>query len=142
MKLSSFKTNVHHCVINFTGTAAVVAQFPIGQFRMIGWTNAGVGVAAMLLQVAIFHEKSRCKKTDMPICMRCHSLNHKTRTQIHWVGLFVSFPCSFGHACVYIHTLQYILYTYIYIHTYMWCKVWLPHCGYCGHYGASVVLYT
>ena len=70
----------------------MVAQFAIGQFRMIGWANASVGVVVLLLQLAIFHEKSRCEKVAQCIdTKKMYSVNRKTKMKIHWIGLSVSF---------------------------------------------------
>ena len=74
----------------------MIAQFAITsqlQFRMIGWTNVIVGILALLLQVVIFREKSRCKMTGWPANIKHHCLNFKLYNvrQIHWVGLLVSY---------------------------------------------------
>ena len=60
---------------------------------MIGWTNVVVGILALLLQLVIFREKSRCKMTGWPTNIKQHCLNFKLHNvrQIHWFGLLVSY---------------------------------------------------
>ena len=96
-----FSSYVYNCYsarstlyVHLAGAAVVVAQFPIRQFRMIGWTNASVGVAALLIQVVIFHEQSWCEKVVRPNTIKFHHCtDHKTKTKIYWMGLFVSYLC-------------------------------------------------
>jgi len=43
------------------GTATIFALFPyVDQFRAIGWFNVAYGVAAIILQVLLFHGEIKC----------------------------------------------------------------------------------
>ncbi len=67
----------------------MVAQYPIAQFRIVGWTNAAAGIGVMLLQLAIFREHIRCKKINPPSPLK--TLVHDVdRKPIHCFGVFVS----------------------------------------------------
>ena len=56
-----------HTTLIFTsisGFAVILAQFKVNQFRSIAWYNVALGVAAMLLQLAMFHGESTFKKVS------------------------------------------------------------------------------
>ena len=52
---------IFHCII---GINAIIAQFPVNQFRFIGWYNVAVGIAVIVTQVLIFKGEGKCKRNS------------------------------------------------------------------------------
>ena len=46
------------------GINVIIAQFPINQFRSIGWYNVALGIAVIFTQVLIFKGEGKCKRNS------------------------------------------------------------------------------
>ena len=70
------------------GTAALIAQFNVDQFRTIAWFNVVFGVALALLQIAIFSDTIHiCKEGVKPTCFNEIS---KKKWKISRLEIFIS----------------------------------------------------
>ncbi len=77
-----------------------MAQFKVDQFRSIAWYNVALGVAAMVLQLAMFHGESSFKKVSKPRLSLFCSEDFKFNPSEFLISLLNNYADTFKAVCI------------------------------------------